>query len=332
MKKSQSFEEVLAHREAVQGHIKSIERQLGHAPNLASLSISFGEERTRLNAYLERFGGERSMGHNEKQTLALYRQRFESAQKQYDQAKSAQDALRIKLDTLQAELAALDCSCSLQELLGIQDEMGTAAKEVATIRQAIADQEGKVAAAREAVPSIQATIEKRQGLLAQKEIGQDVEADLAAIELELEGRKQLVLEARTQAETIAAQAEEIVAGLKRLLHDKEERVKRLQEQIQPQAVKSFLLVRAEALGTEYVKAADALIAKFTQLAALGSILASRDESDHNVVPWKNTLRLRLPVFPTVSCQGLSGEPVQWHDSAAIEAERQVLQGLGVLSL
>jgi|GEM_PF-4975137 len=332
MKKSQSFEELLAHRETVQSQIGSIERQFTLSPNLAILGISVGEESSRLKAYLERHGGEANLGHNEKQTVAMYRQRLESAQEKYNKAKSVQDTLRTELAALQAELSALDCSCSLQELLGIQEEMEAAGNEVGRIRQAITDQENKVAAAWEDVPSLQKIIEKRQGLLAQREIGQNVDAELAAIEQELEGGRQQVQEARTHAEAIEAQAEEITAGLKRMLYDKEKRLKQLQERIQPQAVKSFLLVRAEVLGGEYARAAEALVAKFTQLAALGSILSGRDELDRSVLPWKNALRLKLPAFPTASCQGLNSEHVPWNNPAAIKAERQALQELGVLSL
>jgi len=330
MKKTQSFEEALSHREVVKSRIGSIEGQLCHAPNLNTLAMQVTNEAEGIKNYLRQHGGrEENLPSNEKQTLAMYRQRYEAAEQQYKRAKEVQEPLQAGLAALHEELSTLNFSCSQQELLSIQEEIITVADDTEKIRRAIADQQSKVENAWGAVPTMQEIVEKRQELLAHKEIGQDVDEELAIVENELERAKHAAQEARVGAEGIAAQAEEVIAGLQRLLHDKEVRAKHLKERIQPHAVKSFLLARAEVVGSEYAKAADALIAKFNQLAALGNILTSRDEKDRDIIAWKNALQLRVPIFPTVACKGLSDQPVKWHNPAVIEAERLELETLGV---
>ena len=194
------FETVLARRGAIQQRIDRISTQLGHAPSLGVLAAQAGEEHQRLKGYLQQCGGEGNMGNQQKQNLRLYRQRHETAERLYLEAKAFQEPLRAELTELQAELAEMDCTCSLQELLSIQEEQVLVENEAERIRQAVADQEQKKVSAWEAVPSIDALIEKRQELLAQKEIGEDVEADLVTVEQELEHGKQTVQEARTRAE------------------------------------------------------------------------------------------------------------------------------------
>lgn len=136
-------------------------------------------------------------------------------------------------------------------------------------------------------------------------------------------------EARTKAEAIEEQAEEVIAGLKRMLEAKEKRAKELRQVVQPNAVKAFLLVRLDTIGAEYAKAASNLMEKYSHLAALGNILVKRNEQDLEAIPWRTALHLRLPVFPTASCRKLSEEPVKWYNPEAIAAEQQALQHLGV---
>lgn len=329
MGNAQQFEADLAHREAVRDRIDSISKQLGHAPNLGVLASQAGEEQERVTGYLQQCGREDLMDSQQKQNLTLYRQRHEIANRQYLDAKRVQEPLRAELTTLQAELGQLDCSCSLQELLSIQEEMVTVKHAAERIRQAIADQESKVAAAWASIPSIDALTKQRQELLAQKEIGQEVDAALAAVEQELDAGKQAAQEARTEAEAVKEQAEEVIAGLHRMLETKESRAKVLHEVVQPNAVKSYLLVQLESIGAEYAKAAETLTVKFRRLVALSNILINRDEKDRDALPWKTAQHLRLPVFPTASCQGLSAEPIKWYNPDAIEVERQELRRLGV---
>ena len=329
MSKTLAFETALTRREAIRERIGSITKQLGHAPNLDTLATEAGQELQRIKAYLQQCGGENNMNINQQNNLKLYRQRHEAAEQIHQEAKAFQEPLRAELVQLQAELTEMDCSCSLQDLLSIQEEMGQVEREAERIRQAIADQEQKMESAWEAVPSIDALIEKRQELLAQKEIGEKIEADLVTVEKELEQGKQAVKKARTRAEAIEEQADEIVAGLNRLLEAKEKRAKELRQVVQPNAVKAFLLVRLDTIGAEYAKAASTLMEKYSHLAALGNILVKRNEQDRAAIPWKTALHLRLPVFPTASCRKLSADAVKWYNPEAIAAEQQALQRLGV---
>lgn len=323
------FETTLARREAIRERIDTITKQLGRAPNLSLLASQASQEMARIRNSLERHGREDHMSNQQQQDLALYRQRHATADRIYQEAKAFQEPLRAELAELQAELAGFDCSCSLRELLGIQEELATVEGETERIRQAIADQEGKKVSAWEAVPTIDELIEKRQELLAQQEIGQEIKAELATVEQELEQGKQAVQEARTKAEATEEQAEEVIAGLKRMLEAKEKRAKELRQVVQPNAVNAFLLVRLDTIGAEYAKAASTLMEKYSQLAALGNILVKRNEQDLEAIPWRTALHLRLPVFPTASCRKLSGEPVKWYNPEAIAAEQQALQRLGV---
>lgn len=329
METTLEFETALAEREEIKGQIASIEKQLSQSPSLNLLGMQMGQELERINGYLKQNGEEKNFDSNQQQTLALYRQRYATAKQQYEEAKAAQEALRAELAALQTELASLDCSCSLQELLAIQEEIAQVTGEVARIKQSITDQKNKVELAWAAVPSIKESVEKYQELLAQKEIGQSVDEALATAEQELTTSKQAAEEARATAETIAAKAEEIMTGLNRLLFDKEKRAKELQERIQPNAVKAFLLTRAEALGVEYAKAASSMVEKYQQLAALGNIMVNRDEKDRDLQSWRTARHLDLPVFPIASCKGLSSDRIRWHNPEAIQSERQALSLLGV---
>lgn len=162
---------------------------------------------------------------------------------------------------------------SAAAVLAHQAQVAALNAEVETLEAAIAEQNGKAAALRQALPNVSVLDERMDDLLADVAIGKAT--DEAVTQLEAERR-----EARETVERIRPELDRFartVAALERKAEDARVRVRQLKEE-KPALMRRFLMDEAQAECVRYVEDGMRAAEAYMRLRALDALLQQGGET------------------------------------------------------
>ena len=321
MAKNETFEGLLAQKEALQKNIAELGDRISHLPHLQTLAMAAGEERARLVNFIQYNGGsEDKIPPAKREMLATYKERTEEAAGRYEAAKEKEDAMRAELAALKDQLSGVQCVCAEDELRGLQDKLAAVKAETQEAKARIQRIKAETEQARAAIPDIGHLKQKRLELIAKQALGQDVAAELQEIDSQIQNSGLDAATADVQARV--AGNREVLAGLERLALENGKIAERLEGEVLPAARKSYLQARAEIVGEQYARAAGALLNSYTQLVAIGGLMGEH---------WEKGGGLRLPDMPVKTAEGVYERRHQLNIADAMAELRAALTAAGVLA-
>lgn len=191
--------------------------------------------------------------------------RFTAAEKALAVAERRADTLLEQERALKAKIQAAPPAVTMKDLQNHRKEIDKAAAEVERLEKLIEGQTGIAATVDNgALTEAQA---RRRSVLADLAEGRATESDLATADKALAAAEKAFREASAQAN----RARETVEALQPRLEKAKERHQMLVTAT-PEITALYLRSQAEAAGAEYLKAAETLAARYTELAALESVL------------------------------------------------------------
>lgn len=197
---------------------------------------------------------------------------------------------------------------ALQALLSHQSLIRAAQSSVKSLTEAIQVQENQSQKLREQDKAIATLKTQREDLLADIATGQDKTAELQALDTKLAQQNEATAQI-TQSAIV-----QTVAGLQRKLENANKELQALESRSNV-FKRDMLKEQAEAIGVDYVAAANQLIALESQLRSLDNLL-----HDAGFVPWISSGCLEIPGFALDSVMqnaktyrdgGLLTRPANW---------------------
>lgn len=269
--------------------------------------------------------------------LRAAQKEFAGADLAYRENQETVESIRAELTAAQEELTQLKSGCGVEEALAFQHSLAEAEQRVPELKALVAEQERIIAEAQASVPSATELLERREDILAGIATGDATEAELKAVDKELENLNARIADASAKASEVMATAGPRLAGLQRMLKDAEQRLGKLKEQ-KPEVTRQFLKTQAALVYGDYLKLAHQLGEKFVQLMSLNALICEvpeRRRVDHSILLMAFTMKIpRFKVGPDREAPSMSTvfDATQQRIDIAKEAERQRLIEEGVTLL
>lgn len=256
--------------------------------------------------------------------------RAEAALAQMEAEKAAQQAAR---KTAEAELADLKKGCGIDHALAFQQELAEAEKRVPEVKALVDEQERVIREAKATIPSAEQILERREDILAGLSTGDATEAQLKAVDQELETLNSHIADASAKSSEIIATAEARLAGLRRMLKDAEQQLEKLTLQ-KPEVARLFLKTQAALVYSDYLNLGEQLGEKFVKLMSLNALICSvpeRRHIDHSILLMASVMKIpRFKIGPDAEAPSMSTvfAAAEQRIDLAREAEKSRLKGEG----
>ncbi len=232
----------------------------------------------------------------------------------------------------------------LKAVLDHQESIEALSRQLQSIDVAIADQEQRLAGARERRPSSDAIGESRQALFAAEALGQVTVAERETREAEIDREAAEIKKRWAATDQDISRMEAALTGLRGQREKKSEQLQGLHAMM-PELLELLIVAEAERACAEYVNAALIVKERFLQLMSLGSFLRSVTQTPTATRRRPRSLRIDperfyIPNFELPQCMEMahpnarsrlvSAEYLAYDD--AEQKERGRLRALGVTSI
>lgn len=203
---------------------------------------------------------------------------------------------------------------------------------IAKLEKAISKCEAQIKDQQAALPDLAPLLSQREDLLAAIAIGESKNADIKELDVKIAKLGAQQKEARPALEAL----KQTIDGLQRRLQESQAELLRLQRE-KSSLMRQFLNVRAEALGAEYVAAAEEISGLYKRLIALNRLLSDHGQNAPLLMRGEG---LHVPRFMLDSMVGRA-DPVhanalftsKWHTGAQsqewVNQEKASLLEIGI---
>jgi len=242
-------------------------------------------------------------------------------------------ALLTARETAEKELAELRKGCGIEEALSFQQSLAEAEQRVPELKALVDEQERVIREAKATIPSAEQLLERREDILAGLSTGDATEAQLKAVDQELEALNTLIADASAKASQIVAKAEPTLAGLRRKLADAERELKKLTLQ-KPDVARLILKTQAALVYSDYLSLGEQLGEKFVKLMSLNALICSvpeRRHIDHSILLMAPVMKIpRFKIGPDAEAPSMSTvfAAAEQRTDLTREAERARLKAEG----
>jgi chromosome segregation ATPase len=272
-----------------------------------------------------------------KKSLQAEQERCRLAEVAHQEEEAKEQRLRAELAAAENELADLRRGCGIEEALSFQQSLDEAEKRIPEVKALIEEQERLIQEAKATIPSADTLQERREDILAGLSTGDATEAQLNAVDQELEALNAQIADASAKASEILGKAEPTLAGLRRKLKEAEEYLEELLLQ-KPEVTRLVLKSEAALVYFDYLKLGQELGEKFVRLMSLNALICSvpeRRHVDHSILLMASVMKIpRFKIGPDAEAPSMSTvfSAVEQRIDLAREVEKQRLQAEGLTLL
>lgn len=207
----------------------------------------------------------------------------------------------MKQDNVAAPAAETPINESAAAVLAHQAQVAALNAEVETLTAAIAEQNGKAAALRRALPDVSALDARMDDLMAEVAIGKASDAAVSQLEAERREAQETVERIRPELERFAR----TVAALERKADEARVRVRQLQEE-KPALMRRFLMDEAQDECRRYIDDGLRAARSYQRLRAIEVLLAEAG-SNHQLCASRETMV--LPGFNLAASEEAPCHPI-----------------------
>jgi len=240
-------------------------------------------------------------------------------------------------EAAEKELAELKKGCGIDEALSFQQSLAEAGQRIPELKALVEEQERLIQQAKGSIPSAERLQERREDLLAGLSTGDATEAQLKAVDKELEALNAQIADASAKTSEIIATAQARLGGLRRMLKEAEQELEKLTLQ-KPDVARLVLKSQAALVYSDYLKLGEQLGQKFVEMMSLNALICSvpeRRHIDHSILLM--AFQMKIPRFkigadaeaPSMSTVFSAAEQ---RIDLAREAEKARLQAEGITLL
>lgn len=199
------------------------------------------------------------------------KQSLEEEEKADNEKTGELEALRQDVESLPALLS--ENSVSAEDLSDLNGKMAAAKAAVETLQSLIAEQQGILGAARESLKPAPCFTADRQALLADIAMGSATYAELEALDLRIGKARQEEQAAAATANPAIEGATHTIQGLTRKLEDAKAALSGLESERKALVI-SYLEGEAGKEEARYLQAVSALVERYTRMLALNRLMES----------------------------------------------------------
>jgi len=300
-----TVEDRIAKRQEIENRIKEVSSQLGHLMNLPQLGIASAEAASKAKSYLQYHGNgnEASIPDAKKGEYARLKQDAEEKRNRYLPAKAKDESLQTELAELKAELKNTSRQAAAEDVLRHQAKVADLEFQISEFKRVIALEEEKIAQSNIDTNHLLSLHHKRSDLMADRALGKTIDQTcLDELDAQISEKDSKI----KMAKDASAQAQIVIAGLKRKILGSEQVLAPMKSDLQT-IYCDYLIAEAEKTGGEFAELAAKLWEKHLRLLALSSMVEKQPDAKGITIAMGHCLKFKIPAFNLESCRAADNQ-------------------------